>query len=630
MPYRQSGHSTAGVVFFLLALFACQSALAVEPKRVMVLHSFGREVRPWSDYAQSIRSELYRQSPWPLDITDFSLISARSDDDDSEGPFVQYLRALFAKRPIDLIVSVGAPAAGFVQRHREQLFTATPMVFTAVEQRRIQYSNLSASDAVVPIRIDFSALMANILQVLPETMNVQVIVGTSPVEQFWREEIRKEAMPFADRVAFTFYDDLSFEDILKHVTAPPPHSAIFWESMIVDAAGVVHDGDAAFKRLHAASKAPIFGYYEANIGEGIVGGPYAAALDTSRQTAATAVRILGGENAGDTRITPIGFATPRFDWREMQRWGITESRLPVGSEINFREPSLWDQYRVPILAILAALLAQSALISWLMFEHRRRHLAEVQSRNAMTELTYMNRKATAGELSASIAHEVNQPLAGIATGASAALRWLRRETPDLEEVGAALEQIVTASHRASDIVTSVRSMFRKDTSERRPIDINRIILTVLAIVRIDLQKSGVELETQLVEKVLAVEGDRVQLQQVVLNLVMNAIEAMQSVQPRVLKVKSNQSNPEMVHVSIEDTGTGIDPSNLKQVFSPLFTTKERGMGMGLSICHSLIESHNGRIWVTAGSVRGTIFHFELPTKAAGKTNVAESMVENAA
>jgi hypothetical protein len=170
-------------------------------------------------------------------------------------------------------VSVGAPAAGFVQRHREQLFATTPMVFTVVEQRRIQYSNLTASDAVVPIRIDYLALMANILQVVPETKNVQVIVGTSPIEQFWREKIRKEAMPFADRVAITFYDDLSFEEILKRVATPPPHSAIFWESMIVDAAGVVHDGDAAFKTLHAAAKAPIFGYYEPNIGEGLVGGP---------------------------------------------------------------------------------------------------------------------------------------------------------------------------------------------------------------------------------------------------------------------------------------------------------------------------------------------------------------------
>ena len=139
---------------------------------------------------------------------------------------------------------------------------------------------------------------------------------------------------------------------------------------------------------------------------------------------------------------------------------------------------------------------------------------------------------------------------------------------------------------------------------------------MLAIVRIDLQKNDVELQTELDEGVSVVEGDKVQLQQVILNLVMNAIEAMQAVRPRVLKVKSKQSQPEMVHVSIEDTGTGIDPSNLKQVFSPLFTTKERGMGMGLSICHSIIENHNGRIWVSPGVTRGSIFQFELPTKSS--------------
>ena len=174
---------------------------------------------------------------------------------------------------------------------------------------------------------------------------------------------------------------------------------------------------------------------------------------------------------------------------------------------------------------------------------------------------------------------------------------------------------MAASHRASDIVTSVRAMFKKDTNEKLPVDINGLILTVLAIVRIDLQKNGVELQTQLDERVLIVEGDKVQLQQVVLNLVMNAIEAMQPVRPRVLKVKSEQSKPGLVHVSIEDTGTGIDPSNLDRIFSALFTTKERGMGMGLSICHSIIENHNGRIWVSPGVIRGSIFQFELPTKS---------------
>ena len=137
--------------------------------------------------------------------------------------------------------------------------------------------------------------------------------------------------------------------------------------------------------------------------------------------------------------------------------------------------------------------------------------------------------------------------------------------------------------------------------------------------RIDLQKNDVELQTQLDERASVVEGDNVQLQQVVLNLVMNAIEAMQSVHHRVLKVKSEQSKPEMVHVSIEDSGAGIDPANVNRLFSPLFTTKERGMGMGLSICQSIIENHNGRIWVSTGVTGGSIFQFELSTKFLART-----------
>ena len=335
------GHICCALGVFLLLASASVSSVAgaVEPKRVMLLHSFGREVRPWSDYAQSIRAELQRQSPSLLNITDFTVVTARSDDAAAEAAFAEYLRTLFDKRPLDLIVSIGAPAAAFVQRHRSELFTATPMVFTAVEQRRIQYSSLTPSDAVVPIRIDFLSLMKNILQVLPETKNVALIAGRSPFEQYWREEIRKEVTPLADRVAFTLYDDVPFADILRLAAAPPPHSAILWESMTIDAAGVVYDSDAAFKALHAAAKAPIFGYYEPNIGEGLVGGPYAGVLDTSRQTAAAAARILGGEKPGDIRITPIEFATPKFDWREMQRWGISESRLPPGSVIEFRDPT---------------------------------------------------------------------------------------------------------------------------------------------------------------------------------------------------------------------------------------------------------------------------------------------------
>jgi C4-dicarboxylate-specific signal transduction histidine kinase len=237
--------------------------------------------------------------------------------------------------------------------------------------------------------------------------------------------------------------------------------------------------------------------------------------------------------------------------------------------------------------------------------------AELQ--RTMAELAHMNRLATAGVLLASIAHEINQPLTGIVIQASAARQWLSLREPNIEKARDTLGQIEADGLRAGEIIITLRGMFKKEAQAKNPIDVNKLIFTVLAIVRPELQKHGVELRTELDESVPTLEGDRVQLQQVVLNLVMNAIEAMQTGALRILSIRSCVSKPTFVHVVVEDTGTGIDPSNHNHIFDPMFTTKERGMGLGLSICHSIIESHNGRIWVTRANDKGSIFQFELPT-----------------
>jgi C4-dicarboxylate-specific signal transduction histidine kinase len=237
--------------------------------------------------------------------------------------------------------------------------------------------------------------------------------------------------------------------------------------------------------------------------------------------------------------------------------------------------------------------------------------AELQ--RTMAELAHMNRVATAGILSASITHEISQPLAGIVLSASAARRLLALGRPSIEEARDALDQIENDGHRVSEIIASLRGMFKKETPSRNLIDINELIFTVLALVRHELQQHCVELRTELDESLPALEGDRVQLQQVILNLVMNAIEAMQSGTPRILSIRSCVSKPNFVHVAVGDTGAGIDPSHHNHIFNPMFTTKERGMGIGLSICHSIVASHSGRIWVTRGNDKGSVFEFELPT-----------------
>ena len=168
--------------------------------------------------------------------------------------------------------------------------------------------------------------------------------------------------------------------------------------LLTDAAGTTHDDPQVLRRLHAVANAPIFSYYDNNFGDGIVGGPLISVQARSQIAAEVALRMLRGEKSRDLKVQSVGFAAPKFDWREMQRWGISANSLPLGSEIYFRSPSAWEQYRQQILAIVAALLAQAALIGWLFYEIGRRRRAEIQSRHSIAELTYMDRRAAAGQL----------------------------------------------------------------------------------------------------------------------------------------------------------------------------------------------------------------------------------------
>ena len=605
----------AGKTFLLIAillLVAMVSAATAEPKRVLFLHSFGRDFLPWSEFASTFRTELDKRSGEPVEFYDASLMTERFGADQDEGPFVEYLQALFAKRRLDLIMAIGAPAARFVQQHRPRLSPSTPMLFAGVEQRRIPLATLGQNDTVVATSADYAALVRNILRVLPETTSIAVVLGNSPIEKYWVGQLRDAFLPFADRIAFEWFSDLSLEEMLKRAATLPPKSAILYISVNVDAAGRSYEGDKAFASLRAVTNAPIFPSIDVFFGKGMVGGPIVSVHDTAQRTAEVAIRILNGEAPGNIKTPPVAAGTPKFDWRELKRWNISEANLPPGSEVHFRALTMWEQYRIQLLGICAALLAQAALISWLLYERRRRSLAEVRSRNAMGELANMNRLATAGQLSASIAHEINQPVTGIMLKASAALRWLAVDKPDMDRIRTVLADIVGAAERAGEIITSVRAMFNKDSRAKVPINLNNLINTVLVLLRLDLQKDDVRVETQLDEQLPDVTGDPVQLQQVILNLVVNAADAMRAVQPRVLKVQANRSPSGMVHVSIEDTGTGISAPDRDRIFNPLFTTKISGMGMGLSICRSIIENHGGRIWVSAAASRSAIFQFELP------------------
>jgi PAS domain S-box-containing protein len=246
-----------------------------------------------------------------------------------------------------------------------------------------------------------------------------------------------------------------------------------------------------------------------------------------------------------------------------------------------------------------------------------RKRAEEALRQAQADLAHVSRMTTMGELTASIAHEVNQPLTAIVTNASASMRWLASQPPNLEEASEALVRVINEGHRAGEVIARVRALARKESPQKNWIDINETILEVLALTRSQVQRNRIALATQLATDLPLILGDRIQLQQVLLNLILNAVEAMcgASESPRQLQVSASKDETRGVLVAVCDSGPGLGAESLDRLFETFYTTKADGMGMGLSISRSIIEAHGGRLWATANDGSGVTFQFSLPTNS---------------
>ena len=242
--------------------------------------------------------------------------------------------------------------------------------------------------------------------------------------------------------------------------------------------------------------------------------------------------------------------------------------------------------------------------------------AQEALQQAQAELAHVTRVTTLGELTASIAHEVNQPLAGIITNGDACLRWLRNEPPNLEEARGAVARMIRDGNRASEVIRRLRALTRKSDPQKMPLDINDVVQDVVALVQREVLNHRVRLRLDLDPKLTTVFGDRVQLQQVIINMIMNGIEAMGAVtdRPRELVIRSRRHEPDQALVAVQDSGTGIDPDNMDRLFNAFFTTKPNGMGMGLSICRSIVEAHGGEMWALPNDGPGATFSFTVQTQ----------------
>ena len=582
----------------LAPLLLCVASSEAQPvvRHVLMLQSLDRGNLIIDAFTGHFRLELDQRAGTPVSVVQV-VVNPTGFVAAPEREVVDYIRAIFAGRPKpDVIMTVGGPASVFARTYRQQLFPDAPLLFAAVDVRFLRDAPLGDNETAVAVVNDYPRLVEEILQLLPQTRQVFMVAGSGLLNEFWRRELEEEFRRFQDRLTFVWSEELSLQEILRRCASLPRDSAIFYLTFATDAQGGAYADERVLSQLHARANAPLFGMQSVYFGFGVVGGTMMSIDNLVRNAADVVIRLLNGEPPRSINVPPERPSPPVFDWRELQRWGIAESRLPAGSIVRYRSPSVWQAYRGTVLSAVGVLAVQSLLIVGLLHQRRARRRAELENRRNLALATDAGRRVTMSTLTSSIAHELGQPLTAMIHNAQAGRMMIsaNRATPDT--VSEILSDIESEGVQATQIIDRHRTMLRNHRLDMRPIDLHAVIHESLALVAHDISARQIEATVNLSSNPCILTGDPVLLQQVLVNLVMNAMDAMAETSPARRRVTiSTEVKTADVEVSVRDTGTGLPSDIAGELFAPFVTTKAHGLGIGLAITRTIVEAHGGTI-----------------------------------
>jgi signal transduction histidine kinase len=600
----------------LLVIGAATSEAQSPVKQVLMLQSLDRGNLTLDHFTGAFRVGLDQRAGKPVNVVQV-VVGPTGFVGAPEQAVVDYIRSMYGDRPPpDLIMTVGGPAALFARKHRRQLFPATSLLFAAMDQRYLRGAPLGETETAVAVVNDLPSLIDDILRVLPETRHVFMVTGSGAIGRFMRPELETGFARFQSRVTFVWSDRLSLPDILHRVASLPANSAIVYQTFGSDAQGGAYPAEQVIADLHAKANAPLFSAQSPYLGRGIVGGSMMNIDDLARRTAGVASRILDGEPPGSLRIQPQLRGQPIYDWRELERWGIPERRLPPGSIVMYRRPTLWAEYKLTVLTALGALVLQSLLITLLLYERRARQRAEIESRRNLALAADANRRETISALTSSIGHELGQPLSAIMHNAHALQMMVNANRAAPDATGEILSDIKAEAVLAKQIIERHRTMLRSHQLQKKPIDLHSVITESLALVAHDMRARQIDVVLDLSSTPCVIDGDHVLLEQVLVNLVRNAMDAVAETPPprRHITIRSVVRATD-VEISVRDTGTGLSAEIIGTLFTPFVTTKAHGLGIGLTIAQRIAKAHAGTIAAHDNVDGGATFTVTLPRSA---------------
>ena len=605
-------------LLFFVALASTAEARAIVDRvpRVLILYPYDERIAATTVAGEAVRARLLEVTGGKIDLFSEFLDLSRFPEDRHIDQMARFLSTKYADRRPDVVIALGEQSTKFIVTHRESLAKDARIIAAGFNRSTARRMNLPSD--VIGVFSEFNILktaeLARHLQ--PDARHLFIIGGSSEFDRWWLETARTDLADFSKNYQTKYLENLTIDAFVAEAAKFPSDSIVLALTIFKDSSGRNFIPREAVRQIAASATAPIYGPYPTNIDYGVVGGNVVTFESQGTAVANLTLDALNGEPITHVQASHFDVA----DARQLERWGLSEKNLPPGTVQMFRQPGLLEQYWLAALVAFAVVALQSIVITGLLLERRRRHAAEIQSRHRLLEVIHLNQSATAGALSASIAHELNQPLGAIRNNAEAASIVLRSACPDLKLIEQILVDIQDDDQRAHDIISRMRGLLKKRGEiDWQEFDLNELIATAMKILQGEAVRRGVVVSTTRAPEALPVRADKVHVQQVILNIATNAMDAMLEVagRERKLTLETRMTKDSNVELSISDSGQGIPDDQLATIFEPFYTTKPAGTGLGLSIAQTIVETYGGKIWASNRCEGGAVFRVVLPLARTG-------------
>lgn len=581
--------------------------LAAESAQVLVITGSDPYLPAFVEIDAAMRKAVARQQrhvSWLYEPIDALRLGDRADRS-----LADLLVRKYEGTRIDAIVLVTDPALDFYVRHRDQLWPGVPAVYNFVAPKFARSLPPDPKLTGLPAELDFAQTLRIALALQPAAKRVLVVSGSSPWDQSRLAEAQR-ALAEHPALAVEVVSGQSPRAVAERLAGEPDGTFVLFSTLLADATGRVYTARDALATLAAASRVPVYGSFDTYVGAGLTAGAVESLRDRGERVGALVMQALDGQPGATLVESPASRCVA--DARQLARFGLARSKLPAGCDVRYVEPTFLQRYWWQSLLVGLALLGQSILIASLLIQRAHRRRAEVSLQAQRVQLLHASRLAVAGELTASIAHEINQPLGAILSNADAADMLLQSGTIERAELQQILADIRRDDLRASEVIRRLRALLARHEVERRRFSPDVALEDAVHILAAEARRRGFTVETALTAAGAEILGDPVQIQQVIVNLALNAFDAASNLPPDRRRVRFGSTDtPAGLQITVRDFGSGIATADLPRLFDPFFTTKSTGMGLGLSIVRSIIEAHGGTI-VAANRDPGAEFTITLP------------------